>query len=111
MLTKLQNALDYTQYGLFGFSANQNLLAGVFDYNSENACMVTNAGSAGITVGDGKNFSVSDATVSLTRDDADYKCVAVIDNGEISYVAMNADNTAALTVEAYEGVFVGSVLN
>lgn len=112
MLTKLKNALDYTQYGLAGVSANQNLLVGVFDYNGENAYMVTNTGSAGsTTVGDGKNFSMSDAAVTLTLDDADYKCVAVIDNGEISYVAVNADNTVTLTVEAYEGVFVIPVLN
>ena len=112
MLTQLENALDYTQYGLASVSASENLLVGVFDYNGENAYMVTNAGSAGsTTVGDGKNFSMNDTSVTLTLAEGDYKCVAIIDNGEISYVAVNADNTVTLTVEAYEGVFVIPVLN
>ena len=53
----------------------------------------------------------TDTPVTLTLTDADYKCVAVIDNGEISYVAVNADNTVTLNVQAYEGVFVIPVLN
>ena len=112
MLTKLKNSLDITKYGISEVSANENLLVGVFDYNGENAYMVTNADSAGsTTVDDGVNFTMGDASVTLTLDAADYKCVAIIDNGEISYVAVNADNTGTLTVEAYEGVFVIPVLN
>ena len=112
MLTQLENALDYTQYGLASVSASENLLVGVFDYNGEKAYMVTNAGSAGsTTVGDGKNFSMNDTSVTLTLAEGDYKCVAVVDNGEISYVAVNADNTVTLNVQAYEGVFVIPVRN
>jgi len=111
MLTKLNSALNLSDYGASVTSADQNLLIGVFDYNGDKAYMVTNAGSAGsTTVGDGKNFSMADASVTLTLADGDYKCVAVIDNGEISYVAVE-NNTVTLNVEAYEGVFVIPVLN
>ena len=111
MLTKLNNALTLSDYGASVTLADQNLLIGVFDYNGDKAYMVTNAGSAGsTTVGDGKNFSMADASVTLTLADGDYKCVAVIDNGEISYVAVE-NNTVTLNVEAYEGVFVIPVLN
>ena len=111
MLTKLKKSLDITKYGISEVSANENLLVGVFDYNGENAYMVTNAGSAGsTTVGDGKNFSMADTSVTLTLADGNYKCAAVIDNGEITYVAVN-NNQIVLNVEAYEGVFVIPVLN
>ena len=53
---------------------------------------------------------MNDTSVTLTLAEGDYKCVAIIDNGEISYVAVN-NNTVTLTVEAYEGVFVIPVLN
>ncbi len=111
MLSQLENSLNLSDYGV-SVSASENLLVGVFDYNGDKAYMVTNAGSAGsTTVGDGKNFAMADTTVTLTLADADYKCVAIIDNGEISYVAVNADNTVTLNVQAYEGVFVIPVLN
>ena len=112
MLTTLENSLTLSGYGIAATSASENLLIGVFENNGNKAYMVTNAGSAGTTtVGDGKNFSMNDTTVTLTLTDADYKCVAVIDNGEISYVAVNADNTVSIPVSAYEGVFVITVLN
>ena len=112
MLTKLSKTLTLSDYGVADVSASENLLVGVFAYNGQNAYMVTNAGSVGTTaVGDGVNFSMNNTTVTLTLDDADYKCVAIVDNGEISYVAVNADNTVSLNVEAYEGVFVIPVLN
>ncbi len=112
MLDKLSNNIDLTANGLASVSASEDLLVGVFDHNGNKAYMVTNAGSAGTTaVGDGVDFSMNDATVTMTLADGDYKCVAIIDNGEISYVAVNADNTVTLNVEAYEGVFVIPVLN
>ena len=115
MLDKLNHKLTLSDYGISGISANENLLVGVFDYNGEQAYMVTNAGSAssswfGGDVGDGKSFTMNDATVTLTLDAADYKCVAVIENGEITYKAVE-NNTVTLTVQAYEGVFVIPVLN
>ena len=73
--------------------------------------MVTNAGSAGSSkVGDGKSFTMTDATVTLNLADGNYKCAAIIDQGEITYVAVN-NNQIVLDVEAYEGVFVIPVLN
>ena len=111
MLTQLENSLTLSDYGIAETSASENLLIGVFDYNGDKAYMVTNAGSAGSNqVGDGKQFSINDTTVTLTLDAADYKCAAIIDNGEITYVAVN-NNTVTLNVEAYEGVFVIPVLN
>ena len=112
MLTMLENKLNLTNYGLTVASSNEDLLVGVFDHNGDKAYMVTNAGSAGsTTVGDGKSFTTADTTVTLSLGSGSYKCVAVIDNGEISYVAVNADNTVTLNVQAYEGVFVIPVQN
>lgn len=110
MLDQLENPLDWTQYGISSISAGENLLVGVFDYDGQNAYMVTNAGSVSTSwfsgdVGDGREFNMADSTVTLTLDEADYKCVAVIDNGQVSYVAVE-NNTVTLNVEAYEGVFV-----
>ena len=112
MLTMLENKLNLTNYGLTVASSNEDLLVGVFDHNGNKAYMITNAGSAGSSkVGDGKSFTTADATVTVKLAEGSYKCVAVIDNGEISYVAVNADNTVTLSVEAYEGVFIIPVLN
>ena len=111
MLTQLENSLNLANYGITATSASENLLIGVFENNGNKAYMVTNAGSAGsTTVGDGKNFSMADTSVTLTLADGDYKCAAVIDNGEITFVAVN-NNQVTLNVEAYEGVFVIPVLN
>ena len=112
MLTVLENKLNLANYGLTVNSSNQDLLVGVFEHNGDKAYMVTNAGSAGSSsVGDGKNFVTGDASVTLSLGSGSYKCVAVIDNGQISYVAVNADNTVTLNVQAYEGVFVIPVAN
>ena len=112
MLTMLENKLNLADYGLTVASSNEDLLVGVFDHNGNKAYMITNAGSAGTSnVGDGKSFATADATVTVKLASGSYKCVAVIDNGEISYVAVNADNTVTLSVEAYEGVFIIPVLN
>ena len=111
MLAALENKLTLANYGLTVNSSNQDLLVGVFNHNGEKAYMVTNAGSMGsTTVGDGKNFVTGDATVTLNLGSGSYKCAAVIDNGEVTYVAVN-DNTVTLNVQAYEGVFVIPVLN
>ena len=112
MLTMLENKLNLTNYGLTVTSSNEDLLVGVFDHNGNKAYMITNAGSAGTTkVGEGKNFETADATVTVKLAEGSYKCAAVIDNGKISWVAVNADNTVTLSVEAYEGVFIIPVLN
>ena len=111
MLSVLENKLNLANYGLTVSSSNEDLLVGVFDHNGDKAYMVTNAGSAGSsTVGDGKNFTTNDATVTLNLGAGNYKCVAVIDNGNVTYVAVN-NGTVTLNVEAYEGVFVIPVLN
>ena len=113
MLTKLNNEITLTNYGLAAIgSTNQDILVGVFDHNGDKAYMVTNIGTPNsTTVGDGKGYVTGDTTVTLTLGEGSYKCVAVIDQGVISYVAVNADNTVSIDVEAYEGVFVIPVLN
>ena len=111
MLTVLENKLNLSSHGLTVSSSTEDLLVGVFENNGNKAYMVTNAGSIGsTTVGDGKNFSMADTSVTLTLADGNYKCAAVINNGEITYVAVN-NNQVTLNVEAYEGVFVIPVLN
>ena len=111
MLDALNKCINIASYGVSQVESGENLLIGVFENNGNKAYMVTNAGSTtSTTVGDGKAFTTNDTTVTLTLDAADYKCAAIIDNGEISYVAVN-NNTVTLTVEAYEGVFVIPVLN
>ena len=111
MLSVLENKLNLANYGLTVSSSNEDLLIGVFDHNGSKAYMVTNAGSAGSsTVGDGKNFTTNDAAVTLNLGAGNYKCAAVIDNGNVTYVAVN-NGTVTLNVEAYEGVFVIPVLN
>lgn len=115
MLDQLENCLTLSNYGIAGISANENMLIGVFENNGSKAYMLTNAGSTSTSwfsgdVGDGREFNMADSTVTLTLDAADYKCVAVINNGEISYVAVN-NNQVTLNVEAYEGVFVIPILN
>ena len=110
MLDMLENNINLSANGL-SVSTTQDVLVGVFDYNGDKAYMVTNAGSAGSSkVGDGKNFTMTDATVTLNLADGNYKCAAIIDQGEITYVAVN-NNQIVLNVEAYEGVFVIPVLN
>ncbi len=110
MLDKLKNNINLSENGL-AVGTNKDVLVGVFENSGNKAYMITNAGSAGsTTVGDGKNFTMEDATVTLTLGEGSYKCVAVIDNGEISYVAVE-NNTVTLNVEAYEGVFVIPVFN
>jgi len=111
MLTVLENKLNLSSHGVTVSSSAEDLLVGVFENNGNKAYMVTNAGSIGsTTVGDGKNFSMADTSVTLTLADGNYKCAAVINNGEITYVAVN-NNQVTLNVEAYEGVFVIPVLN
>ena len=111
MLGMLKNNIDLKANGLASVSTTQDVLVGVFDYNGDKAYMVTNAGSAGSSkVGDGKSFTMTDATVTLNLADGNYKCAAIIDQGEITYVAVN-NNQIVLDVEAYEGVFVIPVLN
>ncbi|MBQ8910614.1 MAG: hypothetical protein IJY91_06200, partial [Oscillospiraceae bacterium] len=115
MLDQLENPLDWTNYGISSISASENLLVGVFDCNGGKAYMVTNAGSTSTSwfsgdVGDGREFNMADSTVTLTLDAADYKCAAVINNGQITYVAVE-NNTVTLDVEAYEGVFVIPIFN
>lgn len=112
MLDMLENNISLTENGVESLSTTQDVLVGVFDHNGDHAYMITNAGSAGSTsVGSGKSFAMRDANVTLTLAEGDYRCVAIISQGTIRYVAVNADNTVDIPVGAYEGVFVIPVKN
>ncbi len=113
MFTELKNSLDLTAYGLQNVSTTEDLLVGVFDNNGNKAYMITNAGKVGsTTVGDGKDLTMTDTTATLTLENSQqYKCVAVISKGEITYMVIGADGTVQIPVGAYEGVFVIPVLN
>ena len=111
MLDKLSKCINIASYGVSKVESGENLLIGVFENNGNKAYMVTNAGSTTNTnVGDGKKYTANDTTVTLTLNAGDYKCAAIIDNGVISYVAVE-NNTVTFEVEAFEGVFVIPVLN
>jgi len=111
MLDMLNNNINLGDHGISAVATSQDILVGVFENGGNKAYMVTNAGSAGSkSVGDGKALTMTDATVTLTLAAAEYKCVAIIDQGAITYVAVE-NNTVTLNVEAYEGVFVIPVRN
>ena len=106
MLSSLENELTLSSYGISNITSNEDLLVGVFQNNGNKAYMITNAGSASsTTVGDGKEFTMKDTTVTLNLSGS-YRCVAVIDQGEVKVYSVNDDGAVQIPVDAYEGVFV-----
>lgn len=108
MLTSLEYELSFEQTGtLTGASSTEDLLMGVFQKDGENAYLVTNAGNATLS-GDWYRycFEMTDAQVSLQLAEGDYRCAAVINRGQISYVPVSEDHTVNISVPAYDGVFV-----
>ncbi len=108
MLTSLEYELPFDRTGILtGAQSNEDLLIGVFEKNGENAYLVTNAGSAAMSNQWYRyHFEMADAQVTLQLADGDYRCAAVINRGQISYVPVNEDNTVNISVPAYDGVFV-----
>lgn len=108
MLESLEYNLFFEETGvLTGVQSDESLLIGVFQKGSENAYLVTNAGC--VTPCDKyRQYSIEmqDASVTLQLVQGDYRCAAVINRGQISYVPVNEDNTVNITVSAYDGVFV-----
>lgn len=108
MITSLEYDIPFEQAGtLTGAESTENLLIGVFQNNGENAYMVTNAGH--VKMSDKwlrYHFEMNDAEVKLQLAEGQYRCVAVINQGNISYVPVNEDNTVSIHIGAYDGVFV-----
>ena len=87
--------------------STQDLLIGSFRNGDGGfAYMVTNAGNAALAEDGAAELSMEETTVTLTLKDGDYQCVALICKGEITYIAVNADNTVSFDLGANEGIFV-----
>ena len=112
MLNSLEYALSFDQAGvLTGAESNEDLLIGVFEKDGENAYLVTNAGNSTLSEDWYRyNFRMNDAQVRLQLAEGDYRCAAVINRGQISYVPVNPDGTVDISVPAYDGVFVIPVM-
>ena len=108
MLEKLTNDMPVDRYGVISaVTSEQDLLVGSFvNGDSGYAYMITNAGDAKAAGDDTAVLTMEDTSVTLQLKSGEYRCVAVIRGGEISYVAVNADNTFTIDVAANEGVFV-----
>ncbi len=114
MLERMAYDVAIGKYGcISAVTSDQDLLVGAFENDEKQfAYMITNAGNAKQIEGVDylADFALNDAKVTVSLKNGSYKCVAVIRNGEISYVAVNADNTFTVEVGANEGVFVIPVL-
>ena len=110
MFEKLTNDVPADKYGVLSdINSDQDLLIGSFENeDGQYAYMITNAGNADAAQGDDTTatLSMENASVTVQLKDGQYRCVAVIRNGEISYVAVSADNTFTVDIAANEGVFV-----
>lgn len=108
LLASLKNDAAIGSIGwIKAIDSKQDLLIGSF-LNGEGgyAYMVTNAGSANTAENGDAELSMEGTSVTLTLKDGDYQCVALICKGEITYVAVNADNTVSFDLGASEGIFV-----
>lgn len=108
MLNLLEYDIPFTETGvLTGVQSNEDLLIGVFEKDGQNAYLLTNAGS---TTPSEKwrqlYFEMAPAQVTVQLAEGSYRCAAVICQGSITYVPVNADNTVNLTVDAFDGAFV-----
>lgn len=112
LMAKLEYDISFQETGvLTGVQSSENLLVGVFENNGSHAYMITNAGStSACDLWMRYNFMMEDANVTLQLGAGDYRCVAVISQGEITYLPVNSDNTVSLTVGAFDGVFVIPVM-
>ena len=112
LMDRLEYQIPFADAGvLTDVESSENLLVGVFENNGRNAYMITNAGSTSdCDLWLRENFEMEDAQVTLQLKDGDYRCVAVIQGGQITYVPVSADNTVSVTVNAFDGIFVIPVM-
>lgn len=112
LMDKLEYDISFKKTGvLTGVESTENLLVGVFENNGSNAYMITNAGSTSdCDLWLRENFMMEDAQVTLQLKDGDYRCVAVIQGGQTTYVPVGADHTVSVTVNAFDGIFVIPVM-
>lgn len=113
LLSDFQYDIPFSDAGLLtNVESDQDLLVGVFQKDGQNAYMLTNAGdTTDSELWMRLHFTMSDANVKLQLAPGSYKCAAVINRGQISYVPVNADNTVDITVGAYDGAFVIPVIS
>ena len=112
LMAKLEYDISFRETGaLTGVQSSENLLVGVFENNGSHAYMITNAGSTSeCDLWMRYNFMMADANVTLQLSEGNYRCVAVISQGQITYLPVNQDNTVSLIINAYDGVFVIPVM-
>ena len=110
MLNKLSYNIDVDKYGyLSEITSDKDLLVGAFE-NAEHqyAYMIANAGDAAEIKGIDHlaDFTMEAASVTLKLKQGEYQCVAVVSDGEISYLPVDADNSISIQLGAYDGAFV-----
>lgn len=112
LVDRLEYDISFAETGvLTGVESSENLLVGVFENAGSNAYMITNAGSTiDIDMWMRESFMMEDAQVTLQLKDGDYRCVAVIQGGQITYVPVSENNTVSVAINAYDGIFVIPVM-
>ena len=110
MLDKLSYNIDVDKYGyLSEITSDKDLLVGAFE-NAEHqyAYMIANAGDAAEikSIDHLADFTMEAASVTLKLKQGKYQCVAVVSDGEISYLPVDADNSVSIQLGAYDGAFV-----
>ena len=112
LLASLEYDISFAETGvLTGVESNENLLVGVFEQNGSHAYMITNAGSTSdCELWQRENFMMDDAQATLQLKDGNYRCVAVIQGGQITYVPVSENNTVSVAINAYDGIFVIPVM-
>ncbi len=113
LLRQMEYSLPLEKAGLLtDVKADGDLLVGVFEANGGYGYMITNTGDTSeCDLWLRLNHTTADVQATLQLADGSYQCAAVIENGQISYVPVNTDNTVDITVDAYNGVFVIPVMN
>ena len=110
MLERLDYDVPVSKYGcLSEVASDKDLLVGAFE-NAEHqyAYMITNAGDAKKLndIDYLAEFAMESASVTLHFKPGEYQCVAVVVDGEISFMPVDEDNSITLDIGAYDGAFV-----
>lgn len=112
LLSSLEYALPFTETGILtGVESGEDLLVGVYENAGENAYLLVNAGDCDWSEQwQRSNFQIQETQVTLQLADGNYRCAAVIQQGQITYVPVSENNTVSITVDAYGSAFVIPVL-
>ncbi|MBQ3356185.1 MAG: hypothetical protein IJG45_03635 [Oscillospiraceae bacterium] len=112
LLEALKTDVPVSTYGwLADAESDRDLLIGSYvNEFGEYAYMITNADAAASADGFA-SLAMAGGKVTLTLMEGDYRCVALIRKGEITYVAVGKDRTVSFELDANEGVFVIPMMN